>query len=144
MPIQLQVSPLHRLIVLVARGHLTPDDVKEAAEKVTQTGVRHYGKIIDISDATAELSVEQVQRIAASLRGSSDGASVLRGPLAFVVDPNRRGFGHDFAEATEEDRPIKLFRSLHDARKWLQQTMDEEQQRGGRMARATRPQTPPT
>jgi len=50
------------------------------------------------------------------LRGDS-GAG--RGPVAFVINPNRVEFAHAFADATKGDRPVKLFRSLRDARKWL-------------------------
>ena len=72
-----------------------------------------FGKIIDVSGSTSELTVEQVERIAKMLRGNAD---EKRGLVAFV---DRVGFAHAFADATKTARPLKLFRSLHDARVWL-------------------------
>jgi len=79
-------------------------------------GVPRFGKIIDVSGSTSELTVEQVERIAKMLRGNAD---EKRGLLAFVINPDRIGFAHALADATKTDRPAKLFRSLHDARAWL-------------------------
>lgn len=31
------------------------------------------------------------------------------------------GFADSFAQATAGDRPVQLFRSLHDARKWMKE-----------------------
>ena len=72
-----------------------------------------FGKIIDVSGSTSELTVAQVDRIAKMLRGNAD---EKRGLVAFV---DRVGFAHAFADATKTDRPVKLFRSLHDAHAWL-------------------------
>jgi hypothetical protein len=48
-----------------------------------------------------------------------------------VINPNRKGFADAFAEVTKGERPIMLFTSLHEARKWL---LD-----GGAHAGAARP-----
>jgi hypothetical protein len=131
MPIQVQFSPLHRQVIVVARGDVTMDEFRDVSAKLRDAAVRHYGKIIDVSAARSGITPEEVQRFAASLRGPVGGP--VRGPIAFVVDPNapEHDFPHEFAEATEEDRPIKLFRSLHEARRWLEQTMAEERRSGG-------------
>jgi hypothetical protein len=39
--------------------------------------------------------------------------------VAFVINPDRIGFANVFADVTQGERPIQLFRSLHEARAWL-------------------------
>ena len=119
MPIHMDISPIHRLVIIVARGQVTPDEINRAVQELVEAGVPHFGKIIDVSVATSDLTKEQVERMAALLRGRPDEAS--RGPVAFVINPNRVGFANAFADVTKGDRPVRLFRSLHDARRWLDQ-----------------------
>ena len=117
MPIHLEISRLNRLLVIVARGKVTPDEVRDLVRKMVENDVRHFAKIIDVSSASAEIDHEQMERIARALRGGT-GADA-RGPVAFVIDPHRGEVAGLFSESTEGDRPVKLFRSLHDARRWL-------------------------
>lgn len=118
MPIHLEISRLNRLLVIVARGQVSQDDVRDLVAKMVEAEVRHFSKIIDVSGSTIDMSREQVERMAVSLRGEPGAAQ--RGAIAFVVNPEREGFADLFAEATQGDRPVRLFRSLHDARKWLE------------------------
>ena len=129
MPIHMDISAINRLVVIVARGHVTADEIRENTQKLVAANVPGYAKIIDVSGSSSDLTREQVEKIAALLRG--DPADVKRGPVAFVINPNRKGFADAFAEVTKGERPIQLFRSLHDARRWL---LD-----GGAHAGAARP-----
>lgn len=118
MPIRLEVSRLHRLVMIVARGHVTPEEIHCSTQELVQANVPHFAKIIDIAGATSELTPEQVERISVMLRETL--GSAARGPVAFVINPDRQGLADVFADVTKGDRPVKLFRSLHEARKWLQ------------------------
>lgn len=118
MPIHLEISRLNRLLVIVARGQVSQDDVRDLVAKMVEAEVRHFSKIIDVSGSTIDMSREEVERMAVSLRGEPGAAQ--RGAIAFVINPEREGFADLFAEATQGDRPVRLFRSLHDARKWLE------------------------
>ena len=102
----------------MARGQVGQDDVRDLVTKMVEAKVRHFGKIIDVSGSTIDMSREQVERMAVMLRGEPGAAS--RGAIAFVVNPEREGFAELFAAVTEGDRPVRLFRSLHDARRWLE------------------------
>lgn len=117
MPIYMDILPLDRLVVIVARGSVTADEIAENTKKLIAANVPGYAKIIDVTGSASTLTKEQVEGVAVLLRGGSDGVS--RGSVAFVVDPARRGFADAFADATRGERPIQLFRSLHEARKWL-------------------------
>jgi hypothetical protein len=117
MPIHLDISRIDRLLVIVVRGKVTADDIRDVIPKIAEAGARQFAKIIDVSSATAEIDREQMERIAGALRGGV-GAD-QRGVVAFIVDPQRGEVAGLFSETTRGDRPVKLFRSLHDARRWL-------------------------
>lgn len=118
MSLHMDVSPLHRLVVIVARGHITAEEIAAVKQQIADANARAYGKIIDVSQARSELTREQVQRVADLLRGTPEEAS--RGPVAFVIDPERIDFPHIFADVTQSERPIQLFKSLHEARAWIE------------------------
>ena len=117
MPVHMDTSPLHRLVVIVARGHIAAEEIAATTRQLVEANVPAYAKIIDVSQATSELTREQVQKVADLLRGPPGDTS--RGPVAFVINPDRIGFANVFAEVTQGERPIQLFRSLHEARAWL-------------------------
>ncbi|OFX06432.1 MAG: hypothetical protein A3D94_22935 [Alphaproteobacteria bacterium RIFCSPHIGHO2_12_FULL_66_14] len=118
MPIHLDISPLHRVVVIVASGHVTPEEISRTTQDLVKANVPSYGKIIDVAMSTSDLSEAQVEGIAAMLRGDPGSG---RGPVAFVINPDRVGFAHAFADVTKGERPVQLFRSLREAREWLAQ-----------------------
>jgi hypothetical protein len=117
MPMHLDISPLHRVVVIVARGHIAAEEIVAITRQLVEAKVPAYAKIIDVSQGTSELTHEQVQKVADLLRGAPNDTS--RGPVAFVIDPDRVGFANVFADVTQGERPIQLFRSLHEARAWI-------------------------
>jgi hypothetical protein len=117
MPIYLEISRLHRCVTIVARGRIAPDEIMGAAQKLVDARVPEFAKVVDLLDATTDVNLEQVDRIATLLRGSSD---VKRGPVAFMVDPKRGEFARAFAATETGERPVHLFRNLREAREWLQ------------------------
>jgi hypothetical protein len=118
MPVHMDISPLHRLIVIVARGHITAEEITAIKRQIIEANARTFGKIIDVSQSRSELTREQVQQVADLMRGAPDEAS--RGPVAFVIEPGRIDFAHIFADITQSERPVQLFRSLHEARAWIE------------------------
>ena len=102
---------------MVARGHIAADEIAATTRQLVDANVPAYAKIIDVSQATSELTREQVQKVADLMRGAPGDTS--RGPVAFVINPDRIGFADVFADVTQGERPIQLFRSLHEARAWL-------------------------
>jgi len=79
MPISMDISPLHRTVVIVASGHVTPEEIKGQTQALVDANVPHYGKIIDVSLSTSDLTEAQVEHIAAMLRGDPGSG---RGPVA--------------------------------------------------------------
>jgi hypothetical protein len=124
MPIYLEISRLHRSVTIVARGEIRPDEIMGAAKQLFEAQVPQFAKLVDVAGATADFDIEQVDRIATLLRGGPD---LKRGPVAFLVDPDRGDFARAFA-ATQGERPVSLFKSLRDARDWLAR-IDEAERR---------------
>jgi hypothetical protein len=118
MPLRMDISRLNRLVLIVARGQIAAEEIATTAKALVEANVPGYAKIIDISQATSELTPDQVEQVAALLQGGKE----ARGPVAFVINPERIGFANAFADITKDERPIRLFRSIHEARTWLDQS----------------------
>ena len=121
MPIHIEISDLDRLVIAVALGEITPDDITEVAREFVKTGRQHYGKIIDTTAGSAIMDESRLAAIAAFMRADPQAGS--RGPLAFVVDPKRGDQAQKFADLTADERPVKVFTSLREARKWVRENM---------------------
>ena len=89
MPIFMEISRLHRSVTIVARGQLMPDEIMGAAKQLFEAQVPQFAKLVDVAGASAEVSPEQVQRMAELLRGQPD---AKRGPVAFLVDRQKSEF----------------------------------------------------
>jgi hypothetical protein len=125
-PVYMEISRLHRTVTIVARGRISPDEIRSMAQKLTEAQVRSFAKVVEVAGATTEFTPEQVVRLAEFLRGAS---TEKRGPVAFVVNKERNLFPRAFATATEGDGPIALFTSLREARDWLEQIRHLPQRR---------------
>lgn len=128
MPIHLDISHLDRIVIAVVIGDVTVVDITDLAHQFADSGSMHYRKIIDTTAGVLVIDEAGVAGIAAFLRADPKAAS--RGPLAFVVDPNRPDFfSAKFAELTADERPVKIFHSLHAARRWLNENATIEPRR---------------
>ena len=116
MPVYMEMSRLHRTVTIVARGTISPDEIRGVAQQLAEANVRSFAKIVEVAGATTEWTPEQVVRVALLLRGTSN---EKRGPVAFIIDPARTAFPTAFAELTKGEGPIDMFKSLRDARDWL-------------------------
>jgi signal recognition particle GTPase len=119
MPIHLEISDLDRLVVIVVLGEVTGDDITEIAREFLKTGRQRYGKIVDTTAGSSAVDANRMSAIAAFMR-ASPGAEE-RGPLAFVVDAQRGDQARKFAELTGDERPVKVFNSLREARAWVRE-----------------------
>ena len=115
MPIYLEISPLHRLVTIVARGNVSGDEVRGTAERLAAAKVRRFAKIVEVASASFNFQPEDVAALASMMRADKDG----RGPIAFVVRDLNQPFPRMFANQTAHEGPVDLFLSLHDARSWI-------------------------
>ena len=115
MPIYMEISPLHRLVTIVARGAVSGDEVRAAAQKLADARVRRFVKIVEVASASFVFQPPDILALAQTLRADADG----RGPVAFVVRDMDQPFPRMFATQTAHEGPVDLFKSLHDARAWI-------------------------
>ena len=116
MPIYLEISPLHRLVTIVARGTVNGPEVRGTAQKLADAKVRRFAKIVEIASAAFDFEPAEIAELAAVARGSDNDP---RGPVAFVVGDRDSAFATRFAEHTRAEGPVELFRTLHEARTWI-------------------------
>jgi len=120
-PIYIEISTLHRTVTIVARGSITPDEIRGAAQQMFEAKVPHFAKLVDVAGAVTEVNLQQVQAMATLLRGRPEDK---RGPVAFLIAPVRGDFARAFASTQDGQRAVSLFTNLREARAWLAQPHD--------------------
>ena len=118
MPIHLEVYHPDRIVVVVARGEITLADFGGFVRELAQAGVMRYRKIFDVTGAKSS-TVGKEELLAADRQMRGLIGKGPRGPLALVADPDRGELAQVFKALTADDRPVEIFRSIHEARKWL-------------------------
>jgi hypothetical protein len=118
MPIHIDFNHASRLAVAVIRGSLSADDVRNAMLQFMAADARSYRKIIDVASPDTPLEGTDIEQIARMILSRPSTGS--RGPLAFVVGPGQAAENAGmYAKLTTGGRPIKVFDSLPEAQKWL-------------------------
>ena len=117
MPFKVDIFSPDRMVVAVARGEISLADLMMLVKELVDSGTLSYRKIIDITSATSAIGKDELEGVAERLRS----VPVLkpRGPLALVADGNRGELARLFMSLTLGERPVQVFRSIHEARKWL-------------------------
>ena len=115
MPIYIEISKLYRCATVVARGKISSAEIMAAAKEMIEADIPLFAKLIDIAGATSDITAGDVRRLVAVLRKVG---KIKRGPVAFLVAPERADFARAFAVGQNE-RPVRLFTSIHQARDWL-------------------------
>jgi hypothetical protein len=115
--LRFQVSHPERMVIGVAGGVVTLKDLLAFWRETVDNHAVGYSKIVDVMGGTPMLSAVDIgafrDRIAELPK------DVRFGPLALVTNEEHRDIAALFSEITSEHRPVKVFHSIHDARKWL-------------------------
>ncbi|SEP29288.1 hypothetical protein SAMN02990966_04908 [Rhodospirillales bacterium URHD0017] len=128
MPIHIRISHHDRLVVAVAHGTITGQELMDAVRESVEQGALHYRKIIDVAAANTDADMERLKQLLMLARNSPQAAQ--RGPVAFVVDGKRGDTVRELAALNEAgERPIGVFTNLHEARKWLDEIFKIEMKR---------------
>jgi hypothetical protein len=121
MPIRLTIYHPDRMIIGVASGEVTLVDLVGFFREVLESGTLHYRKLIDIAAATPALSKEELAAFTERVRVTR--TERARGAMALVADSTRGEFARFFIGLREGQKPeTQIFRSIHDARRWLAST----------------------
>jgi hypothetical protein len=124
MPVQWSISHPKRLVIAVAKGVVTADEIEEYIHGVTREGGMAYGKLFEIADAANTLTAENIVALANIVREYATKGKV--GPVA-IVAPNDRGYRQArlFADAAKVQRPLGVFREWHEGRRWIDFMMSQ-------------------
>jgi hypothetical protein len=95
MPVYMEISRLYRTVTIVARGDISLDEIRNAAQELSDAKVRSFAKIVEVTGARTPWTPDQVGEVAGLLAGPS---GEIRGPVAFIVDPARNVFAQAYAD----------------------------------------------
>ena len=126
MPLHWSLSHPQRLVVAIAKGEVQPQEVEKYLADMFAQGGGPYRKMFDVSQTQTAFADSVLKGFAETVRHLAVSGPV--GPIAIVAtsDESFRQAGV-FAEAATVDRPIKIFREQHEARRWLNAFAEEEQ-----------------
>jgi hypothetical protein len=125
MPIRVTIDHFNRIVIGVGDGVLTIPDLVSYGLEVLQAKVVHYGKIIDVAGSEPDFTRTELSAFAQVVRETR--ADAPRGPLALVVDPKRGDLAKMFVGFEMGGRRAEVFRSIHDARRWLTAQLNEQE-----------------
>lgn len=125
MPVQWSISHPKRLVIAVAKGKITPEDIAEYFDGVTKSGGMAYGKLFEVADVESTLTAENMSAFGDIVRRHRTNGKV--GPVAIVAELDR-GYQQArlFANGARADRPLAIFREWHEGRRWLASMMETE------------------
>lgn len=118
MPIQWTISHPAKLVIAVCKGIVTRQEIEGYLDAVVVADTLAYRKIFDMTQATAQLPDDDMMALGARIRAYATTGAM--GPLAIVAaTPESHERAQLFAALADAERPLRIFRELHHARKWL-------------------------
>jgi hypothetical protein len=118
MSLHWSISRPNRMVIAVARDEVSAREIDRYMEAVAADGASSYRKIFDITHMTSRLDDEALRALGETARRQA--AKTTLGPIAIVARSDE-GFRQAtvYAEAATAARPLRIFRELHEARRWL-------------------------
>ena len=118
MPVNWTISHADRLIVVVAEGTVTLQEIEQYLDGVITSNTLAYRKIFDVTQTLVHPTDQDMMLLAARIRAYP--AFGRFGALAIVASSERsRWMARLYTELAAVDRPIRIFRNREAARKWL-------------------------
>jgi len=121
MPLRWTIAPLEHMVVCVAEGVVTMADLMKYFAALDAAGASHYRKILDATRGRNALSDAELAELSAYAK--SLGWRGTPGPMAIVTG----SAGNDRVVANvramlRPGRRMREFRTIHEAREWLERT----------------------
>jgi hypothetical protein len=115
------ISHGEKLVFIEVQSEALPQEVQDALLAIRAAGALPYRKLIDLSFAPLSQDLTGIRAIKAlSQDAGGAGKDALRGPVAFVVGSEPAGeMVALFHENTRLNRPLRVFRDIDTARRWL-------------------------
>ena len=129
MPLHWTVSHPQRLVIAIAKGEVKAEEVDRYLTDIFAQGGGPYRKMFDVSQTDTAFDESVLKGFAETVRRQASLGPI--GPLAIVASSDESFLQAGvFAAAATVDRPIKIFREQHEARRWLNAFAEEEQRVG--------------
>lgn len=127
MPVNWTISQPDRLVIAVAEGTVTLQEIEQYLDGVVTSNALAYRKIFDVTQTEVHPPDGDMMILGARIRAYP--AFGRFGALAIVASSERaRWIARLYTELAVVDRPIKIFRNIAAARKWLDAQPDVDQQ----------------
>ncbi len=117
MPIDWKISHDDQTVEVVASGPVGLPDIERYFDAVTVAGAWSYRKLFDAVHATPAFGEDDMMMLGARISAYVSQGPV--GPLAIAASADMRYSARLFAALAAAKRPLKIFKSVHAARKWL-------------------------
>lgn len=118
MTVQWRIFHARRLVLAVAKGELVRGELLAIVAAVDQQDARSYLKILDVSRLTTIFPTDKLEAFAHIARLREANSAV--GPVAIVAGTGTaRPQAELFANAGQFVRPIRVFGTHHEARRWI-------------------------
>lgn len=120
MPIHWTISHPTGLVVAVCKDVVNRLDIEAYLDGVAVESAMPYRKIFELHDAVSGLSDDDMMALGAHIQVCAM-ASEPMGPLAIVAPTDEQyEYARRYATLAAARRPLKIFRELHVARRWLE------------------------
>lgn len=119
MPLHWTIDSKERLVVAVAEGEVTRDEVQAYLDAVTGAKALAYRKLFDASRGETTMGPEEMMALGVMFRSFHARGEV--GPLAIVVpDGKVELVSRVLGILAAAERPMRVFRESEPARRWIE------------------------
>lgn len=119
MPITWTIDRDKRLLTATCEGDVTLRDIEDYLDAVVVAGTMPYRKLFDATGAESAMTDEEMMTLGARIR-AYHGMSTMGALAIVVISEHTHGLARLFGALAAADRPIKIFRDLRMARRWLE------------------------
>jgi len=118
MPVHWTISHSSRLVIAVAKDEVKVEDIEKYFAGVTAEGAMAYRKIFEIGAEPMAVNDEGLKSLGQRVILYAQHGQV--GAVALVAGSDQSfAQAEVFANAAAAGRPLRIFRELHAARRWL-------------------------
>jgi hypothetical protein len=118
MPLRWRFDDVERLVVATAEGFVLPEEMLALLAQIDARGARPWRKIFDVTELKSMFPDERVLDLAKLIRFRN--AETTIGPIAIVAtDATILRQAALFVGSGAIDKPIRVFRALHEAHSWM-------------------------
>lgn len=119
MPITWTIDHDKRMLTAMCEGDVTLRDIEGYLDAVVVAGTMPYRKLFDGTRGDSAMTDEEVMALGARIR-AYHGMGTMGALAIVVVSEHTHGLARLFGALAAADRPVKIFRDLRAARRWLE------------------------